>query len=53
MINRYIDLSFLSTVNINVNGKGAREAISTGMVPQARCIVDKMCSTDSVYCVFS
>ena len=51
MINRDIDLSFLSTIYININSKGAREAISTGMVPQARCIVGKM--SDSVYCAFS
>ena len=53
VINEDIDLSFLSTINININSKGARKAISTGMVPQARCIVGKLCLTGSVYCVFS
>ena len=38
-INKDIDLSFISTINININSKGARKAISTWMVPQARCIV--------------
>ena len=52
MINKYIDLSFLRPINIF--SKGARKAISTGMVPQARCIVGKICSTGgSVSCVFS
>ena len=51
MINRDIDLYLISTIDININAKGARKAISTGMVPQARCIVGKICSTDSVYCV--
>ena len=31
VINKDIDLSFLSPININ--SKGARKAISTGMVP--------------------
>ena len=53
MIDTDIDLSFLSAINININSKGARKAISTGMVPQVRCIVGKVCSTGSVYCVFS
>ena len=53
VINKDIDLSFLPPINININGKGARETISTGMVPQARCIVGKICSTGGVYCVFS
>ena len=53
VINKDIDLFFLPPVNININSKGARKAISTVMVPQARCIVDKLCSTGSVYCVFS
>ena len=48
VINKDIDLCFLPTINININGKGARKAISTGMVPQARCIVGKICSTGSV-----
>ena len=39
MNNKDIDLSFLSTNNIN--SKGARKAIITGMVPQARCTVVK------------
>ena len=53
MINNDIDSSFLLTVNININSKGARKAISTGMIPQARYMVGKICSTCSVYCVFS
>ena len=51
--NKDIDLSFLSIINNNINSKGARKAISTGMVPQARCIVGKICSTVSVSHVFS
>ena len=53
MINKDINLSFLSALNTNINIKGARKAISTGMVPQARCIVGKICSAGSVSCVFS
>ena len=52
-INKDIDLYFLSTTKININCKGARKAINTGLVPQARCIVGKICSTGSVACVFS
>ena len=48
MINNDIDLSSLSAINTNINSKGARKAISTGMVPQARCIVGKIRSTGSV-----
>ena len=46
--NKDIDLYFLPPIDININGKGARKAISTGMVPQARCIVGKICSTGKV-----
>ena len=53
VINKNIDISFLSTINININSKGARKAISTGMVQQARCIVGKICSTGIVYNVSS
>ena len=52
VINKDIDLSFLSAINININSKGARKALSTGMVAQARCIVGKIYSTGSVSCVF-
>ena len=53
VINKGIDLFFLLTTNININSKGARKATSTGMVPQARCIVGKIWSTGIVYTVSS
>ena len=53
VINKDINLSFLSAINNNINSKGARKATRSGMVPQARCIGGKICTRGSVSRVFS